>query len=80
MRKSSVQWRAERKGILSSGWRNVFLLFRMEVRRNKEEGEVAFVQYMECSPLRDILNKVLGRVSLRWTADDDTDHTFAKMF
>lgn len=56
----------------------VLLWSRMEVRKNKEEAEFAFVQYMKCSLSRANVDKVLGYASLLWRTDDDTYHILAK--
>lgn len=56
----------------------ILLLFRMEVRRNEEKGELAFGQHMECSPVREIVDNALGCVGLQWSTNDYNDHTLAK--
>lgn len=56
----------------------VLILLRMEMRGIEERGNLAFVQDTECSPPCDIMDKVMGCVTLRWSTDYDTDHKISK--
>lgn len=56
----------------------VLLLFRMEVRGSKEEGEFAYAQYIKCSPPPHHVDKVLVCVNLQWSTEDDTDLKLVK--
>lgn len=57
---------------------NILIFYRMELRGNGGERELAFVQYMECSPPHYYVNEVLECEILRWSTDAHRDHTFAK--
>lgn len=56
----------------------VLLWCRRNVSGGNEEVEFALVQYMECSPPLDNVDKVLRCVSLQWSTNDDTDDTLAE--
>lgn len=44
--------------------------------RGQEEEEFAFMPYMECTPLMDVVDRALGYVPLRWSTADGADHSF----
>lgn len=50
----------------------------MEVSSVEEEGEVAFLNLMDCSAPRDSVEEVLRFLSLQWSADNDQDHVLAE--
>lgn len=45
------------------------------MRGTEEEAEFAFVQYRECSPPIDNVDKVMRCLNLQWSIEDDTNNT-----
>lgn len=53
----------------------ILLFFRVKVRGTKEERKCPFLKYMECIPPCYNVDKVLGCTSLRWSTNNDRDHS-----
>lgn len=53
----------------------VLLLFLMQVKGWEDGREFVFVQYMDFSPRRDNMDRLLGCVSVPWSTDDGSDPT-----
>lgn len=53
----------------------VILLLRIDFHNGQQQAEYAFVQYMKCTPPKDIIDKGLGCVCLRFETEDEIDYS-----